>query len=198
FGPPSVIELHTVPVPEPGPNQVLIAVYAAGLGIWDAKIREGVWAEEDTTFPLVLGSDGAGVVAAKGSRVRRFEVGDRVYGYEYQNPKGGFHAEYVAIDAPHAATIPRRLDFLHAGALSVTGLTALLGIDDHLGVRKGETVLVVGASGAVGTLAVQLARRRGARVIGTASGRDAAALVKRLGATAVIDARKKDAPDRLR
>ena len=198
FGPPSVIRVRTLAVPEPGPNQILIEVHAAGLGIWDAKIRQGEWADPDTEFPLVLGTDGAGIVAAKGTRVRRFEVGDRVYGYEYQNARGGFHAEYVVVDAKHAAPIPQRLDFTSAGALPVTGLTALQGIDDHLGVRKGETVLVVGASGAVGTLAVQFARRHGARVIGTASGRDAAALVTRLGADAVIDARKKDAPDRLR
>jgi NADPH:quinone reductase-like Zn-dependent oxidoreductase len=198
FGAPSVIKLRTVTVPEPGPNEVLIEVHAAGLGIWDAKIREGEWAEKRTKFPLVLGTDGAGIVVAKGARVRRFEIGDRVYGYEYQSAIGGFFAEYVLASASHVAKIPRRLDFVHAGALPVTGLTALQGIDDHLGVRKGETVLVVGASGAVGTLAVQFARRHGARVIGTASGKDATTLVKRLGADAVIDARKKDAAERLR
>jgi NADPH2:quinone reductase len=197
FGPPAVVRPHTLPVPAPGPTEVLVAVHAAGLGIWDAKIREGAWAEGDTKFPLVLGTDGAGIVVAKGSRVRRFEVGDRVYGYGYGNPKGGFHAEYAAVPAEQLAIVPRRLDLLSAGAAPATGLTALQGIDDALGVRAGETVLVVGASGAVGTLAVQLARRKKARVIGTASGRAAASLVKRLGAYAVVDARKKGAAERL-
>jgi NADPH:quinone reductase-like Zn-dependent oxidoreductase len=197
FGPPSVIRTRTVPVPEPGPNQLLIEVHAAGLGIWDAMIRQGVWADEDTEMPMVPGTDGAGIVAAKGSRVRRFEVGDRVYGYEFMSGRSGFCAEYVVVDATHAATLPRRLDFLHGGALPVTGLTALQGIDNFLDLRKGDTVLIVGASGAVGTLAVQLARRRGARVIATASGRDAMALVEHLGAEVVIDERKKDALNRL-
>src|SRR5262249_50933843 len=101
FGPPSVVRPLALPVPAPGPNEVLIEVHAAGLGMWDAKIRDGDWAEGKTKLPLVLGTDGAGIVVAKGSRVRRFEVGDRVYGYEYGNPKGGFHAEYATVSADH-------------------------------------------------------------------------------------------------
>jgi len=114
------------------------------------------------------------------------------------NSRGGFYAEYVAVDADHVGRVPRRLDLLQAGAAAVTGLTALQGIDDVLEVSRGETVLVFGASGAVGTLAVQFARRKQARVVGTASGSDAMRLVKRLGADVVVDGRKKDAPARLR
>ena len=94
--------------------------------------------------------------------------------------------------------MPRRLDLLHAGAATTTGLTALQGIDDALRVRRGETVLIFGASGAVGTLAVQFANRCGARVVATATGRAAMALVRRLGADAVIDTRKQDAVATLR
>ena len=198
FGPPSVLKLHELPVPEPGPNEVLIALHVAGVGVWDADIRKGWWPSGRPKFPLVLGTDGAGVVAAKGARVRRFETGERVWVYEFANPKGGFYAEYVAVKAEHVAPVPRRLNPLEAGAAVVTALTALQGTDDVLRVRQRQTVLVFGATGAVGTMAVQFAKRHGARVIATATGRKATKLVLSLGAHASFDARANDAVDRLR
>jgi NADPH:quinone reductase len=198
FGPPKALTIHKLPVPTCGPHDVLIALHAAGVGIWDAKLRDGTWAEKPVRSPLVLGTDGAGFVVAKGARVRRFDVGDRVYAYRYANPKGGFYAQLVAVDADHVARVPRPLDLLQAGAAPATGLTALQGIDDVLDVKKGETVLIFGASGALGTLAVQFARRRGARVLAVASGPDGVALVRRLGADDAIDGRRDDAPRRLR
>ena len=198
FGAPSVLKTRTLPVPECGPDEVLIAMQTAGVGVWDAKFRDGDWAEGKTRFPLVLGTDGAGFVVAKGKRVRRFDVGDLVYAYRYQNPKGGFYAQFVAVDVKHVAHIPPQLSLAEAGAGSVTGLTALQGIDDALGVKKNETVLILGASGALGTLAVQFAKRRGARVIAGASGRDGAALVLQLGADAAFDARRDDAAERFK
>lgn len=196
FGPPSAITLHTLPVPRPGPREILVALDAAGVGSWDESIRDGSWKPAGRTkFPLVLGTDGAGIVVAKGARVRRFRLGDRAYGYAAE---AGFYAEYVAIDEREAGHVPRRLDLLQAAGGAVTGLTALQGIDGALHVRRGETVLIFGASGAVGTLAVQFAKRRGARVLATASGRTAAALVRRLGADAVVDARSRGLADRLR
>jgi NADPH:quinone reductase-like Zn-dependent oxidoreductase len=178
---------------------VLIAVHAAGVGIWDAKIRDGTWAEDDVEFPLILGTDGAGTIAEMGNSVRRFQHGDRVWAYEYDNPKGGFYAEYVAVDMDHVGPLPAGLTMLQGGAAAVTGLTALQGVDDHLEVRPGETVLVFGASGAVGTLAVQFAARyRRALVIAIASGNDARILLEKLGAEAVVDGRRRDALDRIR
>jgi len=198
FGPPSVLKLCTLPVPEPGPHEVLIALHAAGVGGWDAEIRDGTWQPpKKPRFPLVLGTDGAGVVVARGARVRRFRPGDRVWAYGYANPKGGFYAEYVAVDADAAGRVPERLDLLSAGTAAVTGLTALQGIE-QLRVRPGQTVLVFGASGAVGTLAVQFAKRKQARVLGTASGRAAAELVQGLGAAGVFDPRQGDPGARLR
>jgi NADPH:quinone reductase-like Zn-dependent oxidoreductase len=146
----------------------------------------------------VLGTDGSGLIAARGARVRRFQIDDRVWSYEYGNPKGGFYAEYVAVNVESVAPLPRRLDMLQGGAGCATGLTAQQGIDRHLALQEGETVLIFGASGAVGTLAVQFARRRGARVIGTARAGEAAAVVRELGAEAVVDARSADAVERLR
>lgn len=198
FGPPSVITLHTLPVPELDAHEVLLAVHTAGVGSWDAKIRDGTWATGNEHFPLVLGSDGAGVVAAKGSRVRRLRVGDRVWAYEYENPKGGFYAQYVAIDAAVVAPVPARLDLLHAGAATTTGLTAQQGIDDILRVRAGERALIFGATGGVGTLAVQFAARAGARVVATARTRAGTRLLRELGADAVFDPQRDDARRSLR
>jgi NADPH:quinone reductase-like Zn-dependent oxidoreductase len=198
FGPPEVLTVHTLPVPQPGSGEVLIEVHAAGVGVWDAEIRKDPSSVGHVRFPLVLGTDGAGIVAAKGARVHRFDIGQRVWAYEFLNPKGGFYAEYVAIDADNVGRTPAVLDLLHAGAAAVTGLTALQGIDEHLRVGPGETVLIFGASGAVGTLAVQFAKRRQANVVGTATGNRAATLVRELGADNVIDARSDDAVDRLR
>jgi NADPH:quinone reductase-like Zn-dependent oxidoreductase len=147
---------------------------------------------------MVLGFDGAGVVAAVGSRVRRLRVGDEVYSYNWQNPKGGFYAEYVAVPADKAAPIPKRLDLRHAGAIPITGLTALQGIDDALGLKKGETIIIHGASGGVGTLAVQFARLRGARVFATASGKEGVELVREMGAHIAVDGKRVDIDDQAR
>ncbi len=198
FGPPDVLTLHTLPVPVPGPTEVLIELHAAGVGVWDASVRDGSWQPAgETRFPLVPGTDGAGIVVLRGSRIRRFEAGDRVWAYHYANPKGGFYAEYISVDATHVGKMPRRLDFEQAGAGATTGLTALQGIDDALRVGRDETVLVFGATGAVGTLAVQFAKRHRARVIATASDSAGAELVRKLGADGVFDARSSDAVERL-
>jgi NADPH2:quinone reductase len=198
FGPPKVLTVHTLPVPQFGLHEMLIQLYAAGVGSWDASVRDGSWRPYGRPkFPLVPGTDGAGVIVAKGSRIREFHVGDRVYGAHYANPKGGFYAEFTVLDEQHVARVPKRLDMLQAGASPVPGLTALQGIDDHLNVRRGETVLIFGATGSVGTLAVQFAKRLHARVLATASGGPAAALVRELGANSVVDARRADAGEEL-
>jgi NADPH:quinone reductase len=198
FGDPDVITGHALPVPTLDGGEVLIAVDTAGVGRWDADVRAGLYVGRKPHFPLVLGFDGAGIVAAVGSRVRRLRVGDEVYSYNWQNPKGGFYAEYVAVPADKVAPIPRRLDLRHAGAIAITGLTALQGIDDALGLKKGETIIIHGASGGVGTLAVQFAKLRGARVFATASGKDGVELVREMGAHAVVDGKRIDIDDQAR
>jgi NADPH:quinone reductase-like Zn-dependent oxidoreductase len=145
----------------------------------------------------VPGVDGAGIVVAKGARVRRFHLGDRVYAYEFGNRQGGFYAEFAAADATHVGRVPKGISLRDAGALATTGLTALQGID-ALGLRAGHTVLIFGASGAVGTMAIQFAVQRGAHVIATASGAAPTRLVRQLGAHRVIDARRPESIDRLR
>jgi NADPH2:quinone reductase len=192
FGGPEVLSMHSLPVPLPDAREVLIALHSAGVGSWDAGIREGWSPSGRTRFPLVLGTDGAGTIAAVGSRIRRFDVGDQVFAYSFDNPKGGFYAEYVAVLAQNVAPIPKRVDLVRAGAIPATGLTALQGIDDALHVKKGESMIIHGAAGGVGTLAVQFAKLRGARVLATASGEDGLALVRRLGADTAVDGRRED------
>ncbi len=192
FGGPAVLKVRRLAKPAPGPGEVLIAVHTAGVASWDAGMRAGWWPFGRPRFPLVLGTDGSGVVAAVGSKVRRLRAGDRVIGFDFPVPAGGFYAEYVAIRATNVTRLPRGLDLRRAGAMPCTGLTALQGVDDALHLRKGEAVIVHGASGGVGSLAVQFARLRGARVLATASGRNGRALMRRLGAEAVVDARRED------
>jgi NADPH:quinone reductase len=192
FGGPDVLSIHTLPVPEPNAQEVLIALDAAGVGTWDASLRDGGWAEGEEHFPLVMGTDGAGTVVSVGARVERLAVGDYVYAYSYGNPKGGCYAEYVAVSAGKVAPVPDALDEIHAGAIPAIGLTALQGVDDALELTAGESVVVHGASGNVGMLAVQFAKHRGARVLATASGADGVELVRRLGADEVVDGRRDD------
>lgn len=192
FGGPETLTVHSLPVPRIGPHEVLIALDTAGVGPWDLQIREGLIPGHKPHFPMILGVDGAGVVVVRGSRVRRFKVGDKVYSYSWDNPKGGFYAEYVVVPADKVGQIPKTLDLEHAGAIATTGLTALQGIDDALRLKRGETIIIHGASGGVGTLAIQFAKLRGARVLATASGIDGLELVREMGADVAVDSRHAD------
>jgi NADPH:quinone reductase len=192
YGGPSVLSMHSLPVPKPSSGEVLIAVHTAGVGTWDAYMREESSDSGHDHFPKVLGTDGSGTVVAVGSRVRRLQVGNRVFAYSYENEKGGFYAEYVAVPATNVARIPAGFDLETAGAATATSLTALQGIDDALNIRRGETILIHGASGSVGCLALQFAKARGARVLATASGKDGVAFVRRLGADLVVNGKRDD------
>lgn len=157
--------------------------------------REGGYAEALATkprFPYVLGSEGAGGIARVGDQVRRFEPGDRVYASTFLNPKGGFYAEYVVVDATFVSLVPNHLTIEQAGVMAGVGITALRGLDDILGVQAGESLVIVGASGGIGHIAVQLAKKIGARVLAVASGADGVALVEQLGADGVVDGRQDD------
>jgi NADPH:quinone reductase-like Zn-dependent oxidoreductase len=160
FGGPEVLEIVDLPDPHPGPGQVRIAVRAAGVNQSDWKKREGLMDEE---LPQTLGYEAAGVVDELGEGVTDVAVGDRVFGF---SPDGAAQAELAVLS--YYAPIPSSLDFAGAAALPAAVETATRALD-QLGVSSGGTLLVNGASGSVGSAAVQLAVARGARVIGTAS-----------------------------
>src|ERR1700760_100922 len=168
YGGVEVLEVRDVPRPEPGPDQVLVAVRAAGINIGEAKIREGVVREIfPATFPSGEGSDLAGVVEQVGADVAGVAVGDEVIGYTDNRAS---HAEYVLVEGANLTAKPPEVPWEVAGALFVAGVTGV-GAVRAVAPAAGETVVIAGAGGGVGVFAVQLAARTGARVIALASER---------------------------
>jgi NADPH:quinone reductase and related Zn-dependent oxidoreductases len=195
FGGPEDLAIRDVPVPAIDDDEVLVRVKYAGIGSWDIFEREGGYAEMlglTPSFPYILGSEGSGVVRAKGKKVTGLEVGDEVYATGFLNPKGGFYAEFAAVRAAFVVRKPEALSLPEAGAVSGIGLTALRGLEDVLRLGKNEAVAILGASGGIGHIAVQLARQMGARVFAIASGEDGASAARALGADAVVDGRRDD------
>lgn len=201
FGGVDTLKQVTLPIPAPAPHQLLIRVAAAGVGTWDKFEREGYFAKMyggEPSFPYVLGSEGAGSVVAAGENVTGHRPGDTVYGLVAARvPKAGFYAEYTLLDADKAWPVPAHLSVEQAATLASNGGTALRGLRDRLGLVFGETVLIYGAGGGMGHIAVQLARSMGARVIAVASGDDGTALASRLGADITLNGRDENLGMRL-
>jgi NADPH2:quinone reductase len=173
WGGPEVMRLGDLPEPEAADHQVLVRVSAAGINPADDKLRGGEAPRLAHRFPIVVGMDVAGSVVAVGRDVERFTVGRRVFGYlgvQFM-VDGGSWARFVAVDADSLAAIPDGVSDELAAALPCAGLTALLMVDT-LGIGTGDRVLVHAAAGGVGHLFTQLAIRRGAAVVGTASARN--------------------------
>ncbi|MER8182646.1 NADP-dependent oxidoreductase [Kitasatospora sp. NPDC094015] len=186
YGGPEVVEYTELPDPKVGPDSVLVQVRAAGVNPVDWKIREGAMdGLMDVHFPLIMGWDLAGVVLAVGGAVTEFAPGDEVIGYVRKDAvEHGTYAELVSAPVRTLARKPASLDWAQAGGLPLAGLTARQCLVGALDLRPGESVLIHGAAGGVGCLAVQLAVAIGARVIGTASERNHAFL-RGLGAEPV-------------
>ena len=184
FGGPQVMQLEDIPMPSPGRDELLVRVHAAGVNPSDWKRREGKLGP--LALPAVLGRDYSGVVEAIGNGVTDFHVGDAVFGVAATG--SGSFAEYLLARPSESAKTPPGLDHLHAAALPVSALTAWQTLFDTADLQAGQSVLVHGAAGGVGCIAVQLARWKGAHVIGTASS-DNLDLVHGLGADEVVDYR---------
>lgn len=188
FGGLEMLEERDLPVPEPGPGEVLVKNLAIAVNPVDAKIRAaGRWAGVEP--PFVLGYDAAGVVAKVGPGVRDLKEGDEVYYTPeiFGNPHGTY-AEYTPVPAEIVARKPKNLSFAEAAAIPLAGGTAWEAVVRRLAVRPGETVLVMGGAGGVGSFAVQFAKAAGAYVIATASAENLSVL-KELGADLALDYR---------
>ncbi len=184
FGPPEAMILETVPRPDPGRDEVLVKVHAAGVGPWDGWIRAGKSALPQP-LPLTLGSDLSGEVAALGSGVSELAVGDRVFGVT--NPQFvGAYAEYAVASAGMLAKKPSSLSYVEAASVPVIAVTAWQGLFDQARLEAGQTVVIHGAAGNVGAYAVQLAHRARLRSIATAGTKDID-YVRALGADKVVD-----------
>ena len=194
YGPPDVVRVADVPRPEPGDDEILVRVRAATVGVVDGLARRGSpWYARGHFGPLrprfpVLGCDFAGQVEATGPAVTRFGAGEAVFGTIA--PRFGAHADYVCLPA-HGAVAPKPSNVSYPEAAALADATALCFLRDKAGLRAGQAVLVNGASGAVGSAAVQLARHFGATVTGVCSGPHVR-LVRKLGAESVIDYTRSD------
>lgn len=189
FGGPEVLALRDVERPTPGVGQVVVRVHASSANPVDGLIRQGK-ANPHLELPAVVGSDVAGTVAEVGPGVHDFAPGDEVYYTSELSTGGGAFAEYHAADASIVAAKPASLSFAQAAAVPLAGGTAWEGVVRRLRARPGETVLVHGGSGGVGSFAVQIAVASGARVLATA-GTDNQDLLRELGAVPV-DYRQED------
>jgi NADPH:quinone reductase-like Zn-dependent oxidoreductase len=186
YGGPSVVELRDVPVPTPGPRELLVEVHAASINPVDIKIREGqLRLVLPLRFPHVLGNDLSGIVVAVGKDVTSFAPGDRVHGRTDKRRMGAF-AEMAVIDERFAARVPAGLPHVEAASLPLAGLTAWQAMHDRMNLRPGDRVLVHAGAGGVGTLAIQIARAAGFLVVTTSREKNHAFL-RELGASELID-----------
>jgi NADPH:quinone reductase-like Zn-dependent oxidoreductase len=184
YGGPEVLKYEDAPRPEPKENELLVRVIACGVNPADPLVLSGRFAKEfGTHVPLIPGYDVAGVVEKTGSKVAKFKKGDAVYGYALF---GGGWAEFAVLAENEAALKPNSTTFADAAAVPMGALTAWQALIDVAKLSGGQTVLIHGGSGGVGSFAVQIAKARGARVIATASTANQD-LLKKLGADVAID-----------
>lgn len=188
-GGPEVLEIVETPVPMVGKNEVLIDIKATGLNWSEVMIRRGDW-PMDFGDGLTLGAEGAGVVEAVGAEVEDFKTGDRVANFDllaYELPHQGNYAEKIVVAADKVLKIPDNLDFDEAAAIPVAMLTAYDALINHTPLPETGTVVVTACTGAVGIAALQLARRKGLRVIGTTRVERKRSAITALGVEAVVE-----------
>ena len=184
YGAPEVLKFEEIPRPEPKENEALVRVIASGVNPSDPLTLSGKYAREfGTHLPLIPGYDIAGIVEKTGANITKLKIGEAVYGYP---TFGGGWADYVTVKEYEVAAKPKSLNFVEAAAVPMGALTAWQALVDTAHLHPGQTILIHGGSGGVGSFAVQIAKARGARVIATASTANQD-LLKQLGADAAID-----------
>ncbi len=197
YGNSSVLKYEDVEKPVPGPDEALVKVHACGVNPVDWKIREGYMAQfVHYDMPLILGWDVAGTVEETGILVRRFKPGDAVFCRPDTSRNGGY-AEYIAVKTIDLASAPKSIPLVKAAGIPLSSQAAWIALFELGRLKSGQSVLIHGASGGVGTFAVQLAKVAGAHVIGTASARNFD-MVKSIGADEVIDHTNEDFSKKVR
>jgi NADPH:quinone reductase-like Zn-dependent oxidoreductase len=195
YGGPEELIYEDAQNPQIREDDVLVRIKATSINPIDWKVRQGIHKDPQRQFPLILGWDVSGVIEKIGAMAVGFKINDEVYGRP-DTSRNGTYAEYVAVRASEIALKPRSLDHNQAAAIPLAGLTAWQGIFDHGQLQPLQRILIHGASGGVGTMAVQLAKWKGAYVIGTASQKNADFL-RELGADEVIDYESEHFEDKL-
>src|SRR2546421_3495529 len=191
YGGPEVLKYEDVPQPEPKQDQLRIRVIAAGVNPVDGMIRSGMFDKEGhRAFPVILGGDISGVVEKVGSNITKFKSGDPVFAYVSLDNSGGY-AQYALVTEREAAPKPKSLTYVEAAAVPIVALTAWQALIDTAKLKAGQTVLIHGGSGGVGSFAIQIAKAHGAKVIATASTANQE-LLKQLGADVAIDYTKQN------
>jgi len=195
YGGPEELKYEDAPMPVINPDDVLVKVIATSINPIDWKVRKGQHGN-DRTFPIILGWDVSGVIEKVGDEVKNYKVGDEVYARPDPS-RNGTYAEYVAVRAKEIYFKPKSIDHIKSAAVPLAGLTAWQGIFEHGKLEAGQKILIHGASGGVGTFAIQFAKWMGAYIIGTASEKNSAFL-KELGADEVIDYQKEHFEEKLK
>ncbi len=192
YGSADAVTIASIDTPTPGEGQVQVEVHAASLNPFDTMVRAGFVAAMIPALPVTLGGDISGVVAAVGDGVSDFAVGDEVYGSANAvSGASGALAEYAVTASGQLGKKPQGIDFETAAASVLVGVSALQAIDEHLKLKAGQKILIQGGGGGIGSLAIQLAKHRGAYVATTVSGADVD-YVKSLGADQVINYETED------
>jgi len=188
FGGPEKVTIGTIDVPELKEGEVLVRIKAAGVNPVDYAVREGYLKDFlPQNFPTIPGWDMAGVVEDRGFAARRFEIGDEIYAYVRRpTVQYGTFAEYIVIPESYLANRPKNISWEEAAGIPLVGLTAYQSLYDVGQLKEGQTVLILGASGGVGSLGIQLAKAKGATVIGVASQQNHD-FMRELGADYTID-----------
>lgn len=185
FGGPEVFKYEDVPRPEPTDDEVLVRVMAAGINPVDSYVRQGMLAQRELKQPLIIGYDIAGIVEKAGAKITKFKPGDAVYAY-LPVSRGGGYAEFAIAKESEMSSKPRNIDFEKAATVPLAATTAWQALIETAKLDKGQTVLIHGGSGGVGSFAVQIAKARSAKVIATASTANQD-LLKQLGVDQPID-----------
>ncbi len=186
YGGPEALKYQDTPKPEPTNDEILVRVIAAAVNPVDTYVRQGMFAKRGIdNRPLIIGYDIAGVVEKTGADAKRFKAGDQVYCY-LSVPRGGGYAEFAVAKESETAPKPKNINFAEAAAVPLAATTAWQALIDTAKIDKGQTVLIHGGSGGVGSFAIQIAKARGAKVIATASTAHQE-LLKQLGVDQAID-----------